>query len=488
MPYTDGMRLLIIAVFGFLPPISAVAAPRLLTVIVVDQLKPETMPRSGPGFGRLLREGFEYSAARHGHLPTETAPGHAALLTGRFPMDSGIVANEWWDAAAGRRIESPEDPAGGPSGAQNLLVPTLGDLMKERNPVSATVSVAAKDRSAALMGGRSADLALWFNKTEGAFASSSRYPSPPAWVKDFNLKLAIPVGDRPRFPSTTAGDAAALALALRAVKEQGLGRDGAPDLLTVSLAANDLIGHANGPQSPEAAAHLAALDALLADFLKGLDASVGRGKHLVVLSSDHGCLPTPESREGAALGARRVKKADLQAAVEASLVASLGRAPAGRWVRRLSAPHLTLDGGAPAAARAVTFLRGRSEVAQAFLPGDAAMPAPLRRAVYAGRSGDVLFTVKPGVLLTDDGSDTSHGTHYDYDARVPLLLAGAGVRPGRSGRDVLSVDLAPTLAGLLGVPLAFTDGAAPLAEAFAPQPAAVPAVSPRPLPPARLVR
>jgi arylsulfatase A-like enzyme len=46
----------------------------------------------------------------------------------------------------------------------------------------------------------------------------------------------------------------------------------------------------------------------------------------------------------------------------------------------------------------------------------------------------------------------THGSPHDYDARVPIILYGAPFRPGNSAGFVRVVDIAPTLARVLGVP------------------------------------
>jgi hypothetical protein len=62
----------------------------------------------------------------------------------------------------------------------------------------------------------------------------------------------------------------------------------------------------------------------------------------------------------------------------------------------------------------------------------------------------VTVTLKPfwywaGIVMA------THGSPHDYDAQVPILFAGAGVRPGRHADVVRVVDIAPTLAALLDV-------------------------------------
>lgn len=50
--------------------------------------------------------------------------------------------------------------------------------------------------------------------------------------------------------------------------------------------------------------------------------------------------------------------------------------------------------------------------------------------------------------------DTSvHGSPYEYDRRVPIILLGAGVKPGRSDVMATTRDVAPTLAALAGFPV-----------------------------------
>ena len=55
-----------------------------------------------------------------------------------------------------------------------------------------------------------------------------------------------------------------------------------------------------------------------------------------------------------------------------------------------------------------------------------------------------------------------HGSPYPYDRRVPLLFMGSGVRRGRSQASARTVDVAPTLARLAGIPLPETLDGRPL--------------------------
>ena len=76
---------------------------------------------------------------------------------------------------------------------------------------------------------------------------------------------------------------------------------------------------------------------------------------------------------------------------------------------------------------------------------------------FAGRSGDLFIVPKPYWLMDGTASGktrsygTGHGTPYNYDQHVPILLMGYGVQPGEYHGEVTPADIAPTLAALLGV-------------------------------------
>src|SRR5262249_33781384 len=74
-------------------------------------------------------------------------------------------------------------------------------------------------------------------------------------------------------------------------------------------------------------------------------------------------------------------------------------------------------------------------------------------------SGDVLMVAEPG-FWADEPVATTHGTPYQYDTLVPLLLAGPGIAHGVRSERVSVADIAPTLSVLLGIaPPSGSDGA-----------------------------
>ena len=72
-----------------------------------------------------------------------------------------------------------------------------------------------------------------------------------------------------------------------------------------------------------------------------------------------------------------------------------------------------------------------------------------KRACHPQHSGNVLFALTP--YQVPKGSTATHGSPWKYDSHVPLLIRGAGIRPGRYATAVTPAALAPTLAKVLGV-------------------------------------
>src|SRR5919199_1405790 len=86
--------------FALLTPLLAAApapAPTLVVFVTVDQLTPVYFERFGAqltgGLARLRRGGAFFPNGQQDHATTETAPGHASVMSGRFPEHTGIVRN-----------------------------------------------------------------------------------------------------------------------------------------------------------------------------------------------------------------------------------------------------------------------------------------------------------------------------------------------------------------------------------------------------------
>ena len=65
-------------------------------------------------------------------------------------------------------------------------------------------------------------------------------------------------------------------------------------------------------------------------------------------------------------------------------------------------------------------------------------------------SGDVVFVLEPAVISYPEKGST-HGSSFSYDTHVPLLFYGAGINTGESLIKTEVIDIAPTIAALLGI-------------------------------------
>jgi hypothetical protein len=104
--------------------------------------------------------------------------------------------------------------------------------------------------------------------------------------------------------------------------------------------------------------------------------------------------------------------------------------------------------------------------------GDVPATAEARRVLrnhHPGRSGDVYVVFAPNWFVNDfDGLTvaTTHGSPWRYDTYVPIAFSGMGLRPRRVLREVETVDVAPTLALLLGTKFPSGSVGQPLVEVF----------------------
>lgn len=453
------------------------AKPRLAIVISVDQMRADYLDRFATqwkgGFKRLREEAAVFAQARHLHVPTETGPGHAAILTGRFPDVHGIVGNEWYDLVSAATTYCAADSVHG-LGPEHLLSYTLGDALKAADPAAKVVALSGKDRSAIFLGGKRPDLALWYDRAAGEFGTSSYYFR-PRWLGSFNAGLKRKGG--PLYGRDAKGlrhfirepeaDAVLLELVLKAADELDLGGDEHLDLLAVSFSAVDYAGHDHGIDSPAMRETLLALDGLLGRLLAALEKRAGKGRVLLALTADHGAIPEAEGPSGKALKVVRLPGQRLYESLEKALQYQFpSKEP---WLVSASIPHLYLNRAQSRRVhpdwkvflrQAAEVLRAAPHIAEVYVPDDIPDTDPyaevFRRSVHPGRSGDLLFRVEEGVLVSWDPA-TDHGSPYDYDARVPLVFWGPAFKTARVSGPVAVADLAATLAHVLGLKFP-TDG------------------------------
>lgn len=376
--------------------------PKLVVVVVVDQLRRGDLDRLAPrltgGFKRL-RDGAAVLDGHYGQQNTYTGPGHALILSGSYGYLNGIFQNKWFNRATNRSEGMLFDPQSKPIGMvdadpgddtspRNLLGSTVGDELKMASGGAArVVALALKERGALLLGGHLGTAYFFLDKT-GEMTSSTYYMQDlPPWVKAFNAQKipdkafgttwerALPVtaytapdyqpwkadvrGLGPTFPhkldggekapgpkfyeaftTSPAGIDYTFDFARAAVDGEQLGARGTADLLAVSVSPPDLIGHAFGNNAQETVDALVRTDRALGEFFKFLDGKLGKNGWIAAVTADHGASMPPEEAKQLRLGGERAKKVRIKAAVTAVLDARFGK---GDWVVALEDPSIYLN-------------------------------------------------------------------------------------------------------------------------------------------------
>jgi predicted AlkP superfamily pyrophosphatase or phosphodiesterase len=494
------------------------AAPKLIVALSIDQLSSDLYDEYRPqllgGFGRLSR-GTVFRNGYQAQTATETCPGHSTIMTGSRPSRTGIIANYWYDLGQSRSdkgVYCSEDPrvAGSSSTSftaspYHLRVPTLGDLLKRAHPGSRNVAVAGKDRSAIMMGGRAVDQRwYWDGKT---FVTDLKGAAMPRSVTAARTAVAqaiaqerpalqmpalcqgkatvVPVegggapvgngafarkaGDTRNFRASPEFDGATLALSAQLIEEMQLGRGSSTDIISISLAGTDIIGHAYGTMGAEMCLQLFSLDRDLGDFFRLLDS---KGiDYLVMLTSDHGGQDIPERK--------RLQGVPNAARVPESLAAAeMGKAIAARlglkgpvlygdafgdiYVDRTLAPA----DRAKALAASVEAYRAHPMVEAVFTHAQLkATPSPTaapdqwtmieraRAAFDDERSGDFVVLLKRDITPIADTRSyvATHGSPWDYDRRVPIIFWRRGMASADRAEAIETADIMPTLAASLGL-------------------------------------
>jgi arylsulfatase A-like enzyme len=262
--------------------------------------------------------------------------------------------------------------------------------------------------------------------------------------------------------TTPFGDALVLDFALELIRAEELGKRGALDVISISLSANDAVGHTYGPDSVESKELAYSLDREMARLLRFLDEAVGAGHYALVLTSDHGVGYSPEAVSASGYGAKRYSYTEMARQVRKRISIDhkylewdSGFAAGGFYFD----PECLARGGvAPELLErtAAEVLRGTRGIMAAYTRGEilggklpeTELVRSIRAAYNADRSPDVYVVPEPYWI---EGTGTaSHGTPHAYDAHVPLVFYGGGLEPRRVPRPVSMRSLAPTITAILG--------------------------------------
>jgi len=393
---------------------------------------------------------------------------------------------------------------------RNLLVTTICDELRlATNFQSKVIGIAIKDRGAIVTAGHSANAAYWYDSQAGSWITSTYYMNDlPQWVKDLNEKKLVdkyyekgwstlyPVNtytqstrdDKPYeskgigtgFPydlkkfigksysailSTPHGNTFTIDMSKAAIEGESLGADAVTDILAISFSSPDYIGHGYGPNSMEQEDDFLRLDKDLGEFLNYLDGKIGQGQYTVFLSADHGVAHVPAFMKENKLPAGTFNEGGVLEQLNQKLKDKFGP---GNLALNISNYQLVLDNHLintePKLNRqeivdtVISFLSRQEAVLRAFdirQLGQTSLPAKLKEMMangyYPPRAGDIQIILKSNYIENFYTTGTTHGMWNPYDAHIPLLWYGWGIKQGKTNRDTYMTDIAPTLAALLHI-------------------------------------
>lgn len=493
--------------------------PALVVFIAVDQLRGDYLDRFSSqltgGLARFRNNSAYFPHAWQDHAITETAPGHATMLSGREPVHTEIISNN-------RGVPDELSPLIGSSaiGAspRRFVGTTLYDWMRARDPEVRVLSVSRKDRGAILTVGRARGDVYWF--ADGRFTTSRYYADTlPTWVRAFDdsihlerlagqkWDLLLPAGQYPEpdsvwvensgadfvFPHVLPSaaqigsklqsypqmDSVTLAFALEGVRRTGIGKrrlassspNTMPDLLCVSLSTTDAVGHAFGPDSREIHDQVLRVDRWLGQFMRAVEQEIPSSRIIYALTGDHGVAPLPELEVPKTGHGGRIWLSDIASAAEQQLEARYATDFGIDFdnglmfgdVAALRARGINADSLAAAivaeAAKRVGVRAGFTAATLATSPDSGAVR--WRRSLPAGLAYLAVFTTQPGFIWSPGKSTAEHGTPSPWTLSVPISFVATSILAARHERLVRTVDIAPTLAALIGVkPTEHLDGSA----------------------------
>ena len=435
---------------------SAPSAPggRRVVLISIDGMASGYLARADalglaiPNLRRLQREGTAAEAALS-VMPSVTYPAHVTLITGVNPNRHGITANDVLD---------PLDPGqtrgeGAHLFYDEITARTLFDAVRAQGGTSA---------------------AVWWPVTAGAPIDFNFPDFDAPTLKDVRLLLRFSSPEARALigaPETLIGagddtelDALRTRIAIAFLQHR-------PRLLAVHLIALDTASHRHGPYSPEALAALESDDRHLGTLLAAIQAAGLRDDTTIVLTSDHGFVRVERQvRLGvlfAALGLLTVDDQDKLAswaaypwsdggAAAIYLNPSAPPATAARVDRVLDLLRSFPDYGVH------RIYRGADLVRLQGYPG-----------AYAALDTEPGFTFS-GKLFGPVVSPTPlRGVHGQAPDRPEvfacLVIRGPGVRGGARIPAVRLLDVAPTIARILGLDLGGQVQGRVLDEVFAAQ-------------------
>jgi Type I phosphodiesterase / nucleotide pyrophosphatase len=318
--------------------------PKAIVTVVIDGGGWNALrqhPYSWPTIRSLAEEGSSYTRAHIGSAPSITGALHATIGAGVYPLVHGLPGNQMRgpDGANTDTWKQDADP-------EFLRVNTLSDLHDlEENNRAQHVTVAFEDWHLGMLGhgamteGGDKDVAVIWDTDAAEWTINEDFYEFPSYVADNDVDVLAGyeaaldprdgVRDGKWFGHPTADLATAKLgpyhlryasagfsrltgdVVMEVLREERVGKDAVPDVAWFELKTPDYAGHAFNVTGPEQGDVLRETDRVIERVKSYLDAEVGTGSYLLLITADHGQQPLPDG-----VGGWRINGKELEADIE----------------------------------------------------------------------------------------------------------------------------------------------------------------------------
>jgi hypothetical protein len=462
--------------------VASVNHPKLLVLVVLEQVRGNALEELSSQFGpnglrKILYKSAQFADCRNA-ASTFSSSSLATLATGAWPAQHGIVADSWLERGGVTNASS-----------EVLIATTLASMMEK-------VHVIGMNATQAAMFAGSSRARLYWRNPRGQFATLGE---PPGWLVTFNTANPIDAmhnvkwmaldakpgapplrtltfdPDHPQeffllYQGSPFGQDAQFDLLETLIEQEKLGTHEWTDVVVLINGASAVLGYETGSEHPLMQQLWLQLDRRMEALLTKLGHAPGDANFNLVLVGAHGAPPAPDESKRARMAVDGERLAQM---VDKTLAA----ANQGR-VRRYLYPFLYLDLPPGRDPELFRIAAGRAAMEHPAVAGfytaggmcstHSAWEARYRNSFNARRSGDVMLSYRPEYVEDFGlGRGISYGSLYNYDVQVPLYFYGPQFRTGVFDTPVESIDVAPTIARLVGVDVPSSTTGRVLSEAFA---------------------
>ena len=375
-------------------------------------------------------------------FPTVTWPNHTTLVTGTTPGRHGVIGNNYLDRNSAQSIPFIPDPLFDKD--QIVKVPTVYDAAHEAGLVTAGI-VWPATRNARTLDWTVPDMAGdgWSKHGTGV------------WLEELR-KAGLPVDKHGDWCKEPSGGVQRDWLYTRMARH--LFENHPPNLLLIHLVEVDHVQHKHGPKSPEAYWSVSFADDRIRDIEQAIRRSPLADKTTLIVASDHGFFPITKDirpnvlfkQEG--LRIKDAKKAECVAQGGACMVYLLDDANREETIRNLKKKLADVEG-----IQSVLGSEEYKKIGQVTPADDSRAPDLW----LAAKSGYSFTTSDAGedVVVPRSSTAGTHGYLPDQpDMLGMLVISGQDIKPGTNLGKVQSLDVAPTIARLLGIELPTAEG------------------------------